>query len=112
MPPVKKQAQPEADEETRIRFDGRDYKLPQLDDLTYAEIELIEDAFDKPLHEIDTRRVKFQRWMIYLALKRGKAKVDGEPVTFQNLGEIKFTDVDGDDKDAEGPTEPTAPADE
>ena len=104
MPQAKKPAE-EADE-TRIRFDGRDYTIPSLDDLTYEEIELIEDAFDKPFAEIDTRRAKFQRWMVFLTLKRGDAKVDGQPVTFANIGGIQYADIDVTDSDAEGPTEP------
>lgn len=89
----------DTDLELRFKMNGREYRLASLDDLTYEEIEMIEDAFDKPLAEVDLRRAKAQRWLIFLSLKRA-----GQNVKFADLGEIKFADVQ--DADDAGPTSP------
>lgn len=92
-----------ADQELRFKVGGREYRMASFDDLTYDEIEMIEDAFDKPLEEIDIRRAKAQRWMIYISLRRA-----GQNVKFEELGQIKFTDVQDADEADVGPTSPDA----
>lgn len=98
--PAAKAAEDDAvDQELRFKFRGGEYRLVGFDELTYKEIEVLEDAFDKPIQEIDTRRALAQRWAIFISLQRA-----GVDLSFDDLGQIRFIG-DIEDPDAiEGPT--------
>lgn len=104
QPPKGGPKAPPEPEKARFKFKGREYDIADIDDLEFGELEEIEDAFGLPAEEIDWRRAKATRWLLYLSLRRA-----GVTVKFEDLAEVRFSDVeDGDDPDR--PTEDGAPA--
>lgn len=76
-----------ADERPRFKVEGNEYPLADTDDLTFEELEMLEDAFGMAYEDIDWRRAKSIRWLIYLSMRRG-----GSDVKFEDLGSVKFSD--------------------
>jgi hypothetical protein len=92
----------EQDSTVRFKVNGREYVMADVSDLDFEEQELIEDAFNLPLEDIDFRRAKALRWLIFVSMRRA-----GVQVTFDDLKSIKGSDI----SDAEErPTEEPAPS--
>ena len=64
-----------------IKINGKSYSL---DDLTLDEAEQLEDAFDASLEEIDFRRTKVIKQVVFLLLRR-----DNPELTLAEVGQIK-----------------------
>lgn len=96
--PLAKTKDDTEEQELRFRLFGQEYKLAQLDDLSYEEIEMIEDALGKSIADIDIRLAKFQRWLIYVSLRRAGRK----DVAFEDLGRVKFSAAEIIDQEADG----------
>lgn len=84
-------------DELQLSINGRAYSM-NLDDLTIDEIEVIEDAFDKPADELtssDWKRTKMMRCLVYFLMRR-----DGQDVSLEDVGEISLSGIeDGTDSD-------------
>lgn len=112
MPPVKKarkpatklKSVPEADAAAEFVVDGKTYEIVDLDDLEFGEIELIEDAFGVAAEEIDFRRTKAIRWLVFISMRRAGADVE-----FEQLAQIKVSDITDTASVNGEPVRPTSP---
>lgn len=98
MPAAKKKTEDEA-APARFRIDGKEYPVVHIDDLEFSEIELVEEAFDCAIEDIDIRRAKAMRWLVFISMRRA-----GADITFEDLGELKITDVAEVEQAAKRPT--------
>lgn len=57
------------DDVIRIAIDGKTHEI-NPDDLELGEIEVIEDAVDKPIGEVDFSRIKAVRALVYVIVHR------------------------------------------
>lgn len=98
---VKEPEAEDTDATVRFKVNGTEYVMADVSDLDFEEQELIEDAFNLPIEEVDFRRAKALRWLIFVSMRRA-----GQQVTFDDLKTIKSSDI----QDAEErPTEDPAP---
>jgi hypothetical protein len=75
----------------RFTIEGKTYPLADPNDLTFGEIEQIEDAFGVPIEDIDWRMQKFARWLVYISIHRHDAE---STIKFDDLGEMRFQALD------------------
>lgn len=66
-----------------------------LSDLTLGEAELLEDAFDRPLAEIDLSRAKAVRYLYFIAKRREDPKVTLEDLEDITVAALTGTDAAG-----------------
>lgn len=74
----------------KFTIDGKTYSMVDPQDLEFREIEAIEDAFDLPIEEIDWRRQKFARWLMFASIRRQDPDAT---ITYEDLGEIKYSEL-------------------
>lgn len=68
-----------------LRINGKDYRI---DDLTLDEAELLEDTFDCSLDQIDFKRAKVLKQVVFLLLRR-----DNPKLTIDEVGAIKVVSL-------------------
>lgn len=84
-----------------IKIDGREY---DTDDLTLDEVETVEDLCDSALDEIDWRRAKAIKAMVFVLKRR-----DNPDVTLDDIGAIRVVDlVEKDEEEGDSPPPPAA----
>lgn len=71
-----------------LRIKGRDYSI---DDLTLEEVDEIEELCDAALEDLDLRRAKTIRAVVYVLLKR-----DEPELTLEEVGKVKVAELMGD----------------
>jgi hypothetical protein len=71
--------------ESTIRINGKDYNA---EDLTLAEVEELEEACGGPLEDLDFRRAKVIKQVVYTLLKR-----DNPEVTLEEVGAIQIVSL-------------------
>lgn len=74
---------------TEFLVEGKRYPVVDLDDLEFGEIELIEEAFGCAADDVDFRRAKAIRWLVFISMKRA-----GADVKFDDLGDLKFSAIE------------------
>ena len=68
-----------------LRIDGKDY---DLEELTLDEVEQIEEALDAGIGEIDLRRAKVIKVIVYTLMRR-----DNPALTLKEVGQIKMVSL-------------------
>ena len=88
MPP--KAPKEQKTEHLRFKVNGRTYKLLNLEELEFWEVEFIEEnCGGTPVHELDIRRARALRSLLFVSMQRA-----GSDISFDELGEIKYDDVE------------------
>lgn len=83
-----------------LTIDGKSYSL---DDLTLGELEGLEDHMGLPLSQVDVNSARAMKYLVYVVKHREDAAF-----TLEMAGDVKVTDLLGDDPDEDVP--PTSDA--
>lgn len=92
----------------RFKLDDKLVEL-RLDELTFEEIELLEDAFDAPISQVNLERAKALRILAFIALRRKDSRLrmsDLEKLPIEALQEVE--DEPEPTVDAARPTPPAS----
>lgn len=73
------------DAKLAFTVDGKRYEI-DMDDLEFGEVELLEEAFDLPFEEIDLRRMKAMRLIVFIAMRRKDPDVSMDDVAHIKIG--------------------------
>ena len=68
-----------------LRIDGKDY---DLEELTLDEVEQIEEALDAGIADLDLRRAKVIKQIVFTLMRR-----DNPDLTLADVGAIKMTSL-------------------
>ena len=71
--------------EGKLRIEGKNY---DLEELTLDEVEQIEEALDAGIGEIDLRRAKVIKVIVYTLMRR-----DNPALTLEEVGQIKMVSL-------------------
>lgn len=100
------------DPDFRFKLDGKLVEIT-VSDMTFEEIELLEDAFDAPISRIDLERAKALRLLAFIALRRKDSKVRMEDLSvlpIVSLAEADQPAAAAGEADAGRPTRPASKA--
>lgn len=88
MPPAKKKPVPKTDDaDLSFVYKGATYRI-SFEDLTLGETEMIEEAFDRPIGDVDFRRMKAIRWLMFIVISRKRE------ISMDELAELKDSDIE------------------
>lgn len=99
MPKAKAKAKsspvPEAAEKRRsVEIDGRKVEVVSIADLTFGEVEDLEDYFGFPMSQIPYEAGKTMLFLLFLTLRRDKAETSLDDVRAMKISDVAWIEED------------------
>lgn len=92
----------------RFRLNGREFEIPAYEDMTFEEIELVEDTLDLPfpeaLGQFARSRHKALRAFAFIAIRRVREDVTMDELAAFRIGQLDLDLTDSDEESTDPPT--------